>query len=110
MKPASLSPKTFVFLEALIIIPSVISAVGYVMWILLKNPYLYFLISSGGGMQIIGCLFISPFAAGVLAYGYLERFKAEGWSAKLSKLILAYSIIQIGIAVIITAASIFLIK
>lgn len=110
MKSASLSPKIFVFLEILILTPSIISAVGYLMWIFFKNPYLYLLISSGGVIQIIGCLVISPFAGGILAYGYLERFKAVGWIAVLSKLILAYSIIQIGIAVIITVASIFLIK
>ncbi len=110
MKPASFPPTVFFIIETFILLPSLIAVFGYLSWIFLRNPYLYSLIIAGGALQIIGCVFISPLAGGILAYGYLERFKATGWSAVLSKFILAYSIIQIGLAVTVVTASVFLIK
>ncbi len=99
MPKVTLSPTLFIALEIIILLPSLLFISGFVAWFLFRNTYLYAVVMGGNTLQSIGVLFISPISGGILAYGYLERFKAQGRIAVLSKIILAYSIILIGLIV-----------
>lgn len=77
------------------------------MWVLFHNATLYFLVINGNMLQTLGVLFVSPFSGGILAYGYLERFKAHGRNARLAKLLLGYSIFVIGLVSVYFMSTLF---
>lgn len=107
MPKVRFSPALFLVLELLILFPSVCLVAGIVLWNIAKIPFLYSLVMGGGLLQNLGVLFLSPLSAGILAYGYLERYKAKGWSAVVSKIILSYSILFLGIVMIYFVSTLF---
>lgn len=107
MPKVRFSPVLFLVLEIFILFPSVCLVVGIVLWNVAKIPFLYSLVMGGGILQNIGVLFLSPLSAGILAYGYLERYSAKGWSAIVSKIILTYSILFLGLVMIYFVSTLF---
>ncbi len=107
MPKVRFSPALFLVLETLILFPSLCLILGIVVWNIAKIPYLYSLVMGGGFLQNIGVLLLSPLSSGILAYGYLERYKAKGWSAIVSKIILAYSIIFLGLLFVYVISTLF---
>lgn len=77
-----LSPALFLVLEFFMIFPSVLFLLGVVSYSLIQN---------------ILIVMVGPFAGGFLAYNYLEKYRPKRYLKTFTKLILAYSITEIGL-------------
>lgn len=85
-----LSPALFLVLEFFMIFPSALFLLGFINYGLVQNLFI---------------LIIDPFAGGFLAYNYLERYGPKGFIRTLTKIIIAYSILEIGIVLFSTLVS-----
>lgn len=92
-----LSPTLFLILESLILLPSLLFALGILMWVFFKNPGMYYAVISRNTLQNIGVMIISPSAGGFFAYQYLERYKPKGFARFKARGIIVYSIFVLGL-------------
>ncbi len=103
MRKISLSPTLFSILEFLILLPSLLFIVGVLEWYINRTGFLIFtLIGTNNLIKAALVTVILPFAGGFLAYNYLERYKLKGFIKALTKVILAYTIIEVGLVIIMS--------
>lgn len=93
-----LSPSLFLTLQFFILLPSILFVLSLILWILARSSFLYAIVLTPGiSFQNIGVLIVSPLSGGIFAYGYMERYKVQGRLQRISKIILFYSILCIGL-------------
>lgn len=108
MSKISLTPSLFLILEFFILTPSLLFLTGLLIWIIARDSLLYFMVVTPHfSLQNIGILILSPLSGGILAYGYMERYKVAGKVLRISKIILGYSILFTGLVAVYYVVSLF---
>lgn len=96
-----LSPALFITLETLLLLPSLIFMGGVLEYYFYGTGNIIQMVT--GTDNFIKGFFVTlltPFAAGFLAYNYIERYKIKPFIKLIAKLILFYAIIEIGLVII----------
>lgn len=100
MKKISLSPTLFIILEFFILLPSFLFFLGILEYIFNKTGFVIYYVTNLNLIRSFFVTIVLPFAGGFLAYNYLERYKLKALIRKTAKAILAYSIIETGLVLI----------
>ncbi len=96
-KALKLSPAVFLASEFFILTPSLLLIIGIFLSLFQINNTLYNIVSGGSLIKNIFIGIGMPLAGGFLSYQYLERYGPVGIIRKITKITLAYSIIEISI-------------
>lgn len=96
-----LSPTLFLILEFFILLPSLLFIAGVLEWYINGTGQLLYVIGIQDIVRGVIVTVLTPFAGGFLAYNYLERYGPKGYIRKITKLILGYAIIEIGLVITI---------
>lgn len=97
VKAFKLTPAVFLVSESLILTPSLLLLIGIFLSLFQSNNMLYSIVSGNSLLRNIFIGILMPFAGGFLSYQYLERYALSGIMRKTTKIILGYSILEIGI-------------
>ena len=95
LKSFKLTPPFFLISEFFILSPSILLLIGIFLSIF-SNSFLIRTINESFAKFIL-VAFVMPFSGGFLSYHYLERYGPQGMVRKITKFILSYSILEIGI-------------
>lgn len=82
MKKISLSPTLFLVSEFFMIIPSILFILGIIKYDFIQNIFIAIVLPATGGF---------------VAYNYLERYRVKGFIKTITKAIIGYSILEIGL-------------